>query len=161
MRKREGSGSGSGRPKDLVLDTDLQHCDNFNFFSLNCSDLVLIFKPEFFLRILIRLTQKPNWYDPDLGPQHLLHTLQNFCSLSAENIGSNNQCWTGTVGTVTWIKWNHKGSHRHSVKLCIWFPSLNISFIHISKKNCENCFLWSRYLAGTGTVTCQKSEPEQ
>jgi hypothetical protein len=28
----------------------------------------------------------------------------------------------------------------------------------ISKKNFENCFLWSRY--GTGTVTCQKSEPE-
>jgi hypothetical protein len=25
----------------------------------------------------------------------------------------------------------------------------------------ENCFLWSRYGAGTGTVTCQNSEPDK
>jgi hypothetical protein len=28
-----------------------------------------------------------------------------------------------------------------------------------SKKIFENCFLWSGYGAGTGTVICQKSEP--
>jgi hypothetical protein len=39
----------------------------------------------------------------------------------------------GTVGTVTFclsgtgivILWYHKSSHRHSTKLCIWFPSVN------------------------------------
>jgi hypothetical protein len=47
-------------------------------------------------------------------------------------------CETRTVtfclsGTGTVIKWNHKSSHRHSIKLRtgIWFPSFNIFFIHI------------------------------
>ncbi len=88
--------------------------------------------------------------------------------------------WTGSV-----IKWNLKSSHRHIIKWCIWFPSFNIILFTFYKKFDENhqffprkkayyvkrqyffqicfsklCFLWSSYGARTGTVTCQKSEPE-
>ncbi len=40
-------------------------------------------------------------------------------------------CRSGTETVINYdsgtvVKWNHKSSHRHSITLCIWFPSFNI-----------------------------------
>ncbi len=86
---------------------------------------------------------------------------------------------TGIRNKLTfWIKGYHKSSHRRSVKLCIWFPSVNkflgssAASININRQYfLQNvfkklCFLWSRKGAGTGTgtgtgnVNCKKLEPE-
>ncbi len=86
---------------------------------------------------------------------------------------------TDLSGPGTVIKWNHRSSHRHSIKWCtgIWVLSLKIFYSHftinltklinffpvksllckkakiLSTFFLENCFLWSRYGAGTGAIS--------